>query len=397
MLGSRPAALQLGLRANWAQFSLLACLTFLVGLTVGIERVALPPLAASSFGITSLTYTLTFIAAFGLVKAAMNLLAGAWSDRVGRRPLLLAGWLLGLPFPILIILAPDWTWIIAANVFVGLNQALAWTMTVTGKIDLVGPRRRGLAVGINESSGYAGVGIGSYVGGLAAASFGLRPAPYVLALVVLLLGTVITLGLVHETLDWARLEAASVATSAPASPAAARPVARRGLAGAGDLAGAGGSTRAADPAGPSARAVFRYVSWRDRSLAVVCQAGFVEKFADTLVWGFFPLYFTRLGQSALTVGLIAGTYAVTWALLQIPGGALADRLGRKPPIVGGMLIVAGGIASILLVPAALGPWMAAAAVIGLGMALLYPNLISAVGDVARPTWRGAALGAYRLW
>lgn len=359
---SRPA-LSLGLRQNWFQFSVLAGLTFLVGMTVGVERVALPPLAKQAFGITSFAYTAAFISAFGVVKATMNLVAGGWSDRIGRRPLLLCGWLVGLPFPVMIILAPSWLWVLAANLLLGMSQALAWTMTVTAKIDLVGPRNRGLAVGINEFSGYAGVAAGGYAGALLVTAFGLRPAPYLLALGVLLLGTAGTLWPARETLPWARFESSQQRSSAP-------------------------------PTGWG-RMLAR-VTWGDRALFAACQAGLVEKFADTLVWAFVPLHLLRLGLSPAAVGVVVGVYGIVWGALQIPSGALADRVGRKLPIACGMLVVGAGIAFLILATSFL-LWLSAAAVMGLGMALLYPNLISAVSDVADPSWRGAALGVYRFW
>lgn len=373
-VGARPQlvavpAVQLGLRANWFQFSVLAVLTLLIGMTVGVERVALPPLAQQGFHVTSYLYTVAFIAAFGLVKATMNLTAGRWADRVGRKKVLLAGWLVGLPFPVLVIFAPSWPWIVAANFLVGLNQALAWTMTVTAKIDLVGPRNRGLAVGINEFSGYSGVAFGGYAGGLLATSYGLRPAPYLLALAVLLLGLFLSVWPMRETLPWAQTEAGR--HDGPDTPTVRQPV-------------------------PTLSQIFRYVSWQDRTLFAVAQAGFVEKFADTLVWGFFPLYFVSLRRSPAEVGLLSGVYALTWGVLQIPSGALADRVGRKLPITAGLLLVASGITLLLLVHG-LGLWLLAVAVMGAGMALHYPNLISAVGDVAHPAWRGSALGVYRLW
>ncbi len=373
-VGARPQHVaapdvQLGLRANWFQFSLLAVLTLLIGMTVGVERVALPPLAQQGFHVTSYLYTVAFIAAFGLVKAAMNLTAGRWADRVGRKKVLLAGWLVGLPFPFLIIFAPSWPWIVAANFLVGLNQALAWTMTVTAKIDLVGPRNRGLAVGINECSGYAGVAFGGYAGGILATDYGLRPAPYLLALAVLLLGLFLSVWPMRETLPWAQAEAGR--RDGPDTPTVRQRV-------------------------PTLAQIVRYVSWQDRTLFAVAQAGFIEKFADTLVWGFFPLYFLSLRRSPAEVGLLTGVYALTWGVLQIPSGALADRVGRKLPITAGMLLVAGGIALLLLVHGLL-PWLLSALVMGAGMALHYPNLIAAVGDVAHPVWRGSALGVYRLW
>lgn len=367
--GDGPRPPQLGLRENWLQFTLLALLTSLVGITIGVERVALPPLAGSVFGIHSLLYTVSFVTAFGAVKAVMNLVSGWLSDRAGRRGLLLVGWLFAIPYALLIIVANSWVEVVVANLFLGVNQALTWTMTVTSKIDLVGPGNRGLAVGVNEASGYVGVGLGGFVAGLLAASHGLRPAPYLFALAVVAVGLLLSLWPVRETLPWARAEA----TAADGGAAAAR----------------------ATPV-PSLRRMLAYVSWHDRTLLAVSQAGLVNKVADSLVIGFAPLYLLGRGASLIAVGAIVGVYAWVWGLGQVGSGVIADRWGRKPPIVAGTFGVAGGILLVLLGDG-LPWWFAGAAVAGAGTALLYPNLITAVSDVSHPAWRGSSLGVYRLW
>lgn len=356
---------RLGLRENWRQFSLLTVITLLVGMTIGAERVALPPLAHHAFGITSVLYTVAFISAFGTVKSVMNLLAGRLSDRLGRKQLLLIGWLFGVPYALLIIFAQAWWWVVAANLFLGVNQGLTWTMSVTAKIDLVGPVNRGLAVGIDESAGYIGTGLGGFAAGLLVASYGLRPAPYLLALGVIAAGGLITLGPTRETLPWARLEGEH-------------------------------RTAAAAQKAPSLTQLARYMSWHDRSMLAVCQAGLLNKFADSLVIGFFPLYFLHHGLSVAAVGVLVGVYTWVWGLGQVPTGALADRVGRKWPITIGTMLIAAGIA-IVTVSGLHGLWFAGATVMGAGMALAYPNLITAVGDTAHPSWRGGALGVYRLW
>ncbi len=356
---------RLGLRENWLQFSLFTVITLLIGMTIGVERVALPPLARQAFGVTSVLYTVSFIAAFGAVKAVMNLTAGRLSDHHGRKALLLVGWAFAVPYALLIIFAQSWWWVVLANVFLGVNQGLTWSMSVTAKIDLVGPVNRGLAVGIDEAAGYIGVGCGGFAAGLAAAAFGLRPAPYLLALVVVGLGAVTTLGPARETLPWATAESA-----------------RRG------------GTAAERP--PKLSRLLRYMSWHDRSMLAVCQGGCVNKCADSLVIGFLPLYFLHRGLSLAVIGGVVGVYAWVWGLGQVATGALADRVGRKLPIVSGTFLIAGGIVVVLLA-AALPAWLAGSAAMGAGMALVYPNLIAAVGDVAHPAWRGGALGVYRLW
>lgn len=359
---------RLGLRENLVQFSLLAFLTLLVGMSIGVERVALPPLAKHAFGITSLLYTVSFISAFGFVKSGMNLVAGRWSDQLGRKPLLVAGFVVGLGYPVLIITATSWVQVVVANLLLGVNQALAWTMTVTAKIDLVGPQKRGFAVGINEASGYVGVAVGGYAGGALAAAHGLRPAPYLLALAVIVVGGLVSLFAVTETLPWARQEAAQQQV---AMPGQATPV-------------------------PNLRRLVALTTWGDRATGTACQVGFINKFADSLVIGFLPLYLLGRHASLAVAGLVAGVYAAVWGVGQIPSGALADRLGRKPLIVGGQCAVAAGIAVVVSTGGLVG-WLSGAVLMGVGTALVYPTLITVVSDVAAPAVRGGALGVYRLW
>ncbi|MDA8279428.1 MAG: MFS transporter [Actinomycetota bacterium] len=366
---------RLGLRENWWQFSLFTVITLLVGVTIGVERVALPPLARHSFGITSVLYTVSFISAFGAVKSVMNLVSGRLSDRRGRRGILLVGWAFAVPYAVIIIFATAWWQVIVANLFLGVNQALTWTMSVTAKIDLVGPTNRGLAVGVDESAGYIGVGLGGFAAGLLVSSFGLRPAPYLLALGVVVLGALVTLGPAKETVHFARSESVTRVISA------ARPAAE---------------AQGTHAPAPRLGRLATYMSWHDRSMLAVCQAGFFNKFADSLVAAFFPLYLARRGISLVEVGILVGVYAWVWGLGQVPAGALADRIGRRIPITLGTFLIAGGLA-LFVATSAHGAWFAGAALMGIGMALAYPNLIATVGDVADPAWRGGALGIYRLW
>jgi MFS family permease len=358
---------ELGLRQNWWQFSLLAVTTLLVGMTIGVERVALPPLAKDTFGITSVLYTVSFVSVFGLTKSVMNLLSGHISDIAGRKQLMLAGWLFGVPYALLIIFAQAWWWVLLANVSLGVNQGLTWSMSVTAKVDIVGPVNRGLAIGIDESAGYVGTGLGGLLAGLLVASYGLRPAPYLLALGVIAAGTLVNIGPLKETLPWARQEAARH------SPGQDQP-----------------------PKTPGLLQVARYMSWHDRSMLAVCQAGLLNKFADSLVIGFFTLYFLHHGLSVAAVGVLVGVYAWVWGVGQVPGGVLADRIGRKWPITAGTFLIGAGIAVVAAVHMH-GLWYAGAALMGAGMALSYPNMMTAVGDIAHPSWRGGALGVYRLW
>lgn len=361
----RPPALRLGLGANWRQFTLLAVDNAFVGMLVGSERAVVPLLGQESFHVTSLVVLLSFIVSFGLVKGTLNLVAGRLADRFGRRPVLLVGWALGLPVPWLILLAPSWGWVIAANLLLGANQGLAWTMTVTSKIDLVGPRQRGLSLGINEFSGYSGVALASAATGVLAARFGLRPVPFLLIAVIAIIGLLIPLATVRETIDFAHLEADRFSSKS-------------------------------DQPKPTLGDVFRQVSWSNPSLFACSQAGMFNKFSDTAVWGLVPVAMAAQGFDVATIGLTAGLYALVWGVSQLGTGALSDHVGRKLPVVLGLGLNAAG----LLVAAAahsLRAWLAAALILGLGTALVYPVLLAAVSDVAHPRWRGTALGVYRFW
>lgn len=360
---TRPASpVALGLRANWRQFALLAVDNLFVGMLVGSERTIVPLLGQQTFGINSLAILLSFIVSFGLVKGPLNLFAGWLADHGGRRPVLLIGWALGLPVPWMILLAPSWGWVVAANLLLGANQGFAWTMTVTSKIDLVGPRQRGLALGINEFAGYAGVALASAATGFLADQFGLRPAPFLAAAGVTVVGWLLALFAIRETRGFTHLEAAG-------DPAQSQ---------------------------PSLGRVFRQVSWDDPTLFACSQAGMINKFSDTAVWGLVPVAMAGQGLGVGVVGLIAGVYALSWGTGQLVTGALSDRIGRKPPIVVGMAL--NGI-GLVLAAAAVGTlgWLAAAIVVGVGTALVYPVLLAAVSDAANPYWRGTALGVYRLW
>lgn len=369
----KHAPMQLGLRPNLLQFSLLAAITFGVGLVVGAERVVVPVLAKQEFAVATYLATLAFIVSFGFVKAALNLVAGRLADHYGRRPLLLTGWLVAMPIPFLIIYAPSWSWIVAANLLLGVNQGLTWSMTVTGKIDLVGPRSRGFALGINEFSGYAGVSVGGFVGGWLGGGYGLRVAPFLFVLGVIAVMTCATF-LVRETLPYTHLERQGRAAASSSERQNAEH----------------------DVPRPSLGSIFALTTWEDRALAAASQAGLIEKFADALAWGLFPLYFVSQGLSPAAIGGVVAAYTGTWALLQIYTGHLSDHLGRKWPIAGGMWLAAAGIILVAISRVLLG-WIAGAMLMGVGMALLYPTLLAAVSDVAHPHWRATSLGVYRLW
>ncbi len=357
----------LGLRANLAQFSLLVGVNALVGGMIGQERTVLPLLATEVFGLTAFTATLTFIAAFGVVKAGTNFLAGALSDRYGRKPVLVAGWLVGVPVPLLLMWAPSWGWVIFANVLLGVNQGLAWSTTVIMKIDLVGPERRGFAMGLNEAAGYGAVAVTALATGYIAERAGLRPEPFFLGLAYAGLGLGLSVLFVRETRGHADVEAAGH------DAAAERP--------SGDL---------------STREVVSLTTFRERALSSASQAGLVNNLNDGLAWGLFPIFFADAGLSVGRIGVLAAIYPAVWGLGQLYTGGLSDRLGRKPLIAAGMLVQAAAIA-LIAGSTGFAVWAAGAALLGAGTAMVYPTLLAAISDVAHPAWRARAVGVYRLW
>jgi MFS family permease len=365
-LALAAAAPRLGLRENWAQFSLLVLVNAFVGAMVGVERAILPLLAESEFGLASRTAILSFIASFGVVKALSNLFAGRLSDRIGRKGVLIAGWLVGLPVPLLIMFAPSWGWIIFANVLLGVNQGLCWSTTVIMKIDLVGPARRGLAMGLNEAAGYVAVALAALGAGYLAATYALRPQPFVLGLVFAVAGLLLSLFFVRESQGHAALEAQQHQ----------------------------GDTTAAEQ--PSFAQILLLTSWKDRALFAASQAGMVNNLNDGMAWGLFPLYFALAGLSIGEVSVLAAIYPAVQGLGQLGTGALSDHLGRKWLIASGMVVQALGIFVIMLT-GGFWPWAGGAALLGLGTAMVYPTLLAVVGDVAHPSWRASAVGVYRLW
>jgi MFS family permease len=358
------AAPRLGLRANWRQFALLVVVNAFVGAMVGLERSVLPLLAEQEFGLASRTAILSFLVSFGLVKAGTNYFAGRFSDRTGRKPVLLLGWLAALPVPVMIISAPSWGWVVAANVLLGVNQGLAWSTTVIMKIDLVGPARRGLAMGLNETAGYVAVSLAALAAGYLAGTYGVRSAPFLPGVGFAVLGLILSLSLVRETREYAELEASRIAE---------------------------------DPGnGLHGGEVFVRTSFTDRNLSSASQAGLVNNLNDGMAWGLFPLFFATAGLSIGQIGVLAAVYPGVWGLAQLATGWASDRLGRKWMIASGMWLQAAGI-FLTAATRSLAPWTLGAVLMGLGTALAYPTLLAAVGDAAHPSWRASAVGVYRLW
>jgi MFS family permease len=352
----------LGLRANLAQFTLLVAVNALVGGVLGQERTVLPLLATDVFGLASYTAALTYILAFGLAKAATNYLAGTWSERYGRKPVLVAGWLVAVPVPLLLIWAPAWWLVVAANVLLGISQGLTWSTTVIMKIDLVGPRQRGLAMGFNESAGYLAVALTALLTGAIAENHGLRPEPFLVGVAYAALGLGLSTLVVRETRDHAVYEANAHGDNPVLTD----------------------------------RQVFLTTTLREPALSSASQAGLVNNLNDGLAWGLFPVLFTTAGLSLEKTGVLVALYPAVWGIGQLATGALSDHWGRKHLITSGMLIQA--VALAVFATAESFTWWAVGAVgLGAGTAMVYPTLLAAVGDVAHPNWRARAVGVYRLW
>jgi MFS family permease len=358
-------AIALGLRANLAQFSLLVGVNALVGGMLGQERTVLPLLATQVFHLTAVTAALTFIVAFGVTKALTNFAAGPLSDRFGRKPVLVAGWVAGLPVPLLLIWAPSWDWVIMANVLLGINQGLAWSMTVNMKIDLVGPLRRGLAMGLNEAAGYGALAVTAYLTGFVAQHAGLRPQPFFVGVAYAGLGLGLSVFLVRETRGHARFEAGTNDWSS-------------------------GQPRV------TMRHIFIETSFRERALSASCAAGLTNNLNDGMAWGLFPLFFARHGLSLVGIGVLVALYPLVWGVGQLGTGALSDRIGRKGLIAGGLAVQAVSL-GVIAIGQGFAIWAIGAIGLGVGTAMAYPALLAAVGDVAHPAWRASAVGVYRLW
>jgi len=360
---------RLGIRPNLPQFSLLVLINAFVGAMVGMERSVLPLIGEREFGITSHAAIVSFLITFGLAKAISNLLAGRLADRIGRKKVLVTGWLVGIPVPFVLMGAESWSWILAANILLGISQGLCWSATVIMKIDLAGPKQRGLAAGLNEFAGYLAVAVAAYVSAVIAASFGLRPYPFYLGVAASTAGLLLSALFVRETADFPRLESGTEA---------------------------GASEGHGPPVRTSFRELFVRTSWRDKNLFSCCQAGLVNNLNDGMAWGLFPLFFSSLGFGLREIGILAAVYPGVWGISQILTGILSDKAGRKWMIAGGLWLQACGIWMVISVKE-YSLQIIAAGILGIGTAMVYPTLLAAVGDSAQPEWRASAVGIYRLW
>jgi MFS family permease len=361
--GPRTPAVRLGLKENWRQFSLLILVNAFVGGMIGLERTVVPLIGSQQFGLVLKTAIFAFIVSFGVVKACSNLVSGALADTFSRKSVLVAGWLVGVPVPFMIMLAPSWGWIVGANVLLGVNQGLAWSMTVLMKIDLVGPRSRGLAIGLNEFAGYLAVGLTAFGTGYLASAYGLRPEPFYLGVGYVIIGLLISIFLVRDTGEHVRLEM---------------------------------EQHPPEPTPLTFRMVFARTSFKDRNLFACSQAGLVNNLNDGMSWGVFPLFFSTFGLGVERIGILKAVYPAVWGMLQVVTGPLSDRWGRKGLIVAGMWTQAAGI-FVTVAGRSFGWWLSGSLLLGVGTAMVYPALIAAVSDNSHPSWRARSLSVYRFW
>lgn len=358
-------AIRLGVRENLGQFSLLVIVNAFVGAMIGMERTLLPAIAEQELHLAARTAVLSFIVVFGVTKALTNYLAGRLSDRIGRKHVLVLGWLVAVPVPFLLMWAPTWSWILFANALLGVSQGLTWSTTVIMKIDLAGPAKRGLAMGLNEFAGYFAVAASALATGLIAARYGLRPQPFYLGIVFVAVGLFLSVVVVRETKHHVGAESELLGDLPPERT-------------------------------PTPREVFWRTTLLDKNLSSVSQAGLVNNLNDGMAWGLFPLFFTAARMDLRQIGTLAAIYPATWGVSQLFTGAWSDRVGRKWLIASGMWVQAVGIVFVVVARGFAG-FAAGAALLGVGTAMVYPTLLAAIGDVAHPSWRASSVGVYRLW
>jgi MFS family permease len=367
--------IRLGLRPNINQFLILILVNAFVGAMVGLEQTVVPLIGKDTFHIESNTLILSFIASFGMVKAILNLVAGNLSDRWGRKKVLILGWIFGLPVPFILLFAPNWNWIIFANVLLGINQGLAWSMTVNMKVDLVGKKNRGLALGFNEFAGYISVALVGFVTGYLASSFGLKPYPFYIGIAFAILGFLISWLVVKDTRKYTALEIKNEESNSSSSLVDNNNKAKSNL---------------------HFKEVFIQTSWKNRSLLAVSQAGLVNNLIFGVSWGLFTLYFAAFGTSVNEIGFLKALHPGIWGVLQLVTGSLSDRIGRKILIYPGMIVQAIGVWTVLFTHSFFG-WITGMSLLGIGTALVYPTLLAAISDIAHPRWRATSLGVYRFW
>jgi MFS family permease len=378
----RDVTIKQGLQQNLSQFVILIVVNAFVGAMVGLEQTVVPLIGKDIFGIQSNAIILSFIASFGLVKALLNLYAGALAERWGRKRVLIVGWLFGIPVPFILLFAPDWNWIIFANVLLGVNQGLAWSMTVNMKIDLVGKEKRGLALGLNEFAGYISVAVVGFATGYLASVYGLKPFPFYFGIAFALLGTLLSWIVVRDTKQFILLE-----TKSHDNDSNNKNPKRKESA---------GLTESDSQGELSFKQVFTQTSWQNRTLLSVSQAGLVNNLVFGVSWGLFTLYFASFNLNVNDIGFLKALHPAVWGILQLGTGTLSDKIGRKSLIYTGMIVQAAGIWIVLFANSMSG-WIIGMSLLGVGTALVYPTLLAAISDVAHPKWRATSLGVYRFW
>ena len=388
--------IRLGLRPNIKQFSTLVLVNAFVGAMIGLEQTVVPLIGRNEFGIESNALIVSFIASFGAVKAILNLFAGSMSDRWGRKRMLVLGWLFGLPVPFILLFAPDWNWIIFANVLLGINQGLAWSMTVNMKIDLVGRKRRGLALGLNEFAGYVSVAIVGFVTGYLAATFGLKPYPFYLGIAFALLGLLISFFVVKDTRKFTLLEIKEQEEEEKEQEKKnnQNTFTETTITAKSNLSSSTNEDRVANP---SFMQVFLITSWKNLSLLSVSQAGLVNNLVFGVTWGLFTIYFASIGFNVSDIAFLKALHPGIWGALQLVTGTLSDKVGRKILIYPGMIVQGIGIWIVLLSANSFIGIIIGMSFLGIGTALVYPTLLAAISDVASPKWRATSLGVYRFW